>query len=274
MKACTARLRLRYLIHVTLIWLLLWPIGASADSLEDVAKEAQNPIGALTGVPFQDNTSYGVGPYNRTQNVLNIEPVIPFKLNDHWNLITRTIVPIISQPNIDHPSGGNTGLGDVNPSFFFAPQLSKTFTIGLGPTFLLPTATHRNLGNGKWGVGPGLVIVATPGHWVAGTLLNNIWSVAGQEDRVRVNQMTFQPFINYNLRKGWYVGGSPIITSNWVASPGNRWVVPLGGGVGRILRTNSKVYVNLDVEAFYDVVTPDVSGSRLGSRFEMKLLFP
>jgi hypothetical protein len=262
------------LFNIGLIALLSWPTFASADTLEDLAKQAQNPVANLTLVPFQNNTSYGVGPYNRTQNVLNIEPVIPFALNEHWNLITRTIVPIVSQPNIAHPTGGNTGLGDINPTFFLSPRLSKTFTFGLGPTFLLPTATNHNLGNGKWGVGPGLVVVATPGHWVTGTLLNNIWSVAGQQDRVRVDQMTFQPFINYNLPGGWYVGGSPIITSNWVASPGDKWLVPLGGGIGRIFRTGSHVYVNLDVEAFYNVVTPNNNGSRLGSRLEMKLLFP
>lgn len=279
MKSYILKLSIRRVLYLWFIPLLLWPKLASADTptsdtLEAVAKAAQNPIANITIIPFQNNTSYGIGPYNRTQNVLNIEPVIPFQLNDNWNLITRTIVPIISQPKVMSPTGSTNGLGDINPTFFFSPRNHGTFMWGVGPSFFLPTATNRDLGSGKWSVGPGVVVVGSPGHWIIGSLLNNVWSVAGQSDRTHVSQLTFQPFINYNMAKGWYIGGSPIMTANWVADPDNRWTVPVGGGIGRIMSVGHQMYINVDAEVFYNVLTPDNSGSRISTRIELKLLFP
>ncbi len=247
--------------------------GADSDAVEALAKAAQNPISNLMSLPFQDNTSYRVGSSGQTQNVLNIEPVIPFQLNDDWNLITRTIIPVVSQPNLAGSRGQSNGLGDINPSFFFSPRTSNVTIWGIGPSFFMPTATQRMLGSGKWSVGPGLIVVSTPGHWVLGALVSNVWSFAGQSDRERFDQLTAQPFVNYNVSNGWYVSSSPIITADWAASPGNKWLVPMGGGFGRVFMLG-QLYLNAETQVFYNVMTPDNNGSRWSTRFQLKLLFP
>jgi hypothetical protein len=226
----------------------------------------------LISVPFQNNTNFGVGPLDRTQNVLNIQPVIPVSLSDDLLLITRTIVPIIYQPEPPTGGGGTFGLGDMNPQFYFSPKTSSNITWGVGPTFLLPTATSQVLGQGKWGIGPAAVIVVTTKQFVFGAVANNIWSVAGDSDRPDVSQLTFQPFINYNMKDGWYLVSAPILTANWEASGGNQWTVPLGGGFGRVFAID-KQKVNAQLQAFWNVVKPD-GGPDWTLRAQFQLLFP
>ena len=120
----------------------------------------------MISLPFQSNTNFGVGPFHAPQEVLNIQPVIPISISDDWNLITRWITPVISQPKILPTGHEEFGMGDLNPSFF----------LGIGPTFLLPTATDQNLGDHRWGAGPAAVVLTIQGHWVIGALANNIWS--------------------------------------------------------------------------------------------------
>ncbi len=122
------------------------PAEASA---EDLAKQAQNPIANLISVPFQNNNGFNFGPRKRTLNVLNIQPVVPFRLSDDWNLITRTIVPIIHLPSLAKGDSSENGIGDINPTAFFATSLAKDVLVGFGPTFTLPTASHTDLGTGK-----------------------------------------------------------------------------------------------------------------------------
>src|SRR5271163_2317644 len=186
--------------------------GQSSDdaAAAALAKAAQNPIASMISFPLQNNTAFGVGPYNRDQNVLNIQPVIPVKLSDSWNLITRTILPVVWQPNPAQNTQGWFGFGDLNPSFFFSPSKPSKLIWGVGPTFLVPTATAEQLGQGKFGIGPSVVLLTTPGHWVIGALMNNIWSVAGPEGRANVNQFLLQWFVNYNMKKGCTVSLTPL----------------------------------------------------------------
>src|SRR5271169_4341708 len=136
-----------------------------------LAKAAQNPVADLISVPLQNNTNFGIGPYSRDQDVLNIQPVIPVHLTKKWNLITRTILPIIWQPDASQPTGqGWYGLGDLNPSLFLSPAKPGKVIWGVGPAIVLPTATAPQLGQGKVSLGPGIVLLSTPGHWVIGTL--------------------------------------------------------------------------------------------------------
>ena len=244
----------------------------AAESVEELARKAQNPIANLISLPFQNNTNFGVGPLDRTQNVLNIQPVIPVSLSDDLLLIARTIVPIIYQPEPPTGGGGTLGLGDMNPQFYFSPKTSSNITWGVGPTFLLPTATSQVLGQGKWGIGPAAVIVVTTKQFVFGAVANNIWSVAGDSDRPDVSQLTFQPFINYNMKDGWYLVSAPILTANWEASGGNQWTVPLGGGFGRVFAID-KQKVNAQLQAFWNVVKPD-DGPTWTLRGQFQLLFP
>ncbi|HSN57565.1 MAG TPA: hypothetical protein VLT32_23040, partial [Candidatus Sulfomarinibacteraceae bacterium] len=155
-----------------------WPSPGVAQ--QDLARAAQNPVAAMISLPFQNNTTFDYGPDDDVQNVLNIQPVWPFSLNAKWNLISRTIAPVISQPDLPGIDGA-FGLGDVNETLFFSPAQPGKVIWGVGPTFTLPTATDDVLGAGKWGAGLGMVALTMPGRWVLGVLVTNQWSFAGDD---------------------------------------------------------------------------------------------
>jgi hypothetical protein len=245
---------------------------ATAQSNENLAKQSQNPIANLISVPFQNNTNFNVGRLDNDQNILNIQPVIPFKLNEDWNLITRWILPVVYQPPLFQGDDTDFGLGDFNPSFFFATTAGSNLTWGVGPTFLLPTSTDRRLGPDKWGAGPTGVIVWTPGSWVVGALANNIWSFAGSSKDPDVNQFLLQYFINYNMAHGWYLVSAPIITADWTRDSGDQWTLPLGGGFGRVFNIGAQP-VNVSLQAYDNVITPE-GGPDWQLRFQFQLLFP
>jgi len=254
----------------------------AASNAEELRKQSQNPIASLISVPIQENWNFGIGPANRVQNVLNIQPVIPFSVSAKWNLITRWITPIIFQPlPVAQPPGppeqqtGVYGLGDINPSFLFSPKKSKV-TWGVGPTFVFPTATNTTyLGQGKLSMGPSIVALIQPSHFTIGMLTNNYWSVAGHSDlnKPAVNQFLLQYFINYNMKKGWYLKTAPINTANWRAiGNNNTWTVPLGGGFGRIMKLGFQP-VNVSAE-FYGNVKYPTGTSPWTMRLSFVLLFP
>ena len=242
---------------------------------EDLAKASQNPIASLVSVPFQNNTNPNVGPFNRTQNVLNIEPVVPMSLNAQWNVISRTIIPVTSQPNPLIDSSTN-GVGDISELLFLSPVHSgiKDFYWGFGPIITAPSASDAILGTGKVLLGPTFVVVAEPGHWVIGLLANNQWSVGGAPGRPSVNFLTAQYFINYNIPggHGWFLTSSPIITADWTAAPGQQWTVPVGGGFGRVFKIGDQP-LDASVQGFYNVVRPD-NGPTWSLRVQVSLLFP
>jgi hypothetical protein len=241
------------------------------DELTKLAKQTQNPVANLISVPFENNFNFGVGPNDVVAYDLDIEPIIPISLSEDWNLITRTIIPILS---VNSPAPGvpsTAGLGDINPTFFLSPAGSKKLLWGVGPTFTFPTATDPVLGAGKWCAGPAVVVLTMQGHWVIGALANNQWSFAGWGNR-DVNAMLMEPFVNYNFGHGWYVVTDDIITANWEVSDPNRWTVPLGGGMGKIVRVG-KLPLNVKAEAYGNVVRP-TGGPSWQFRFEITFLFP
>lgn len=246
--------------------------GAGAAAAEELQKAVQNPVASLISVPVQNNSNFSVGPYNRTQDVLNIQPVIPANISDNWMIISRIIQPIVWQPYPNQTTGGEYGLGDMNPTFFLSPRKPKKLIWGVGPAFVIPTATNNILGQGKFSLGPSVVALAQPGHWTLGALVNNVWSVAGDGSRPAVNQMLLQYFVNYNLKKGWYLSVSPIITANWEATSGNVWTVPFGGGVGRVMKLGFQP-VNLTAQFYGNAVHP-VGTSSWGMRLQIAFLFP
>lgn len=242
------------------------------ESASDLAKAAQNPVANLISLPFQNNTNFDMGPDDdKTQNILNIQPVWPFSLNDDWNLITRTIIPVVSQPGFAPGRDRENGLGDISFTAFLSPAKPAKLTWGLGPVFLLPTASDDVLGANKWGTGPSVVFLTMPGNWVVGSLFSNVWSFSGSADQ-DVNLFTWQYFINYNLPNGWYLTSSPIITANWEADSGNEWTVPFGGGFGKIFRIG-KQPMNAQAQAFYNVEKPD-NGPDWALRLQLQFLFP
>ena len=216
--------------------------------------------------------NFNVGPLDETQNILNIQPVIPVSLSEKWNLITRTIMPVIWQPEFVPGRGRTTGLGDINFTGFLSPADSGKLTWGAGPVILFPSATDDALGTGKWGAGPSAVFLMMSPPWVSGVLINNIWSFAGSDTRGDVNQMLLQPFVNYNLPKGWYLVSAPIITANWEAESGNRWTIPIGMGVGKVLRLG-KLPFNCSAQGYYNLDKP-VTGGDWTLRLQVQLLLP
>jgi len=265
----------RLLAPAAALLALVAAAGAQEPGREDEAlqKAAQNPIANLISVPLQNNTNFNFGPRERTQNVLNFQPVIPITLTPDWNLITRTIVPIIRQPALDRSDTSDTGLGDINPSAFFATNLLPDLMVGFGPTLTIPTATDDDLGNRRWAAGPTAVAVWLPGHWVVGALANNQWSFAGRTSGKSVNQMLIQPFVNYNLPDGWAVASSPVITANWKADEDKDiWTVPVGGGVSKLLRVG-KLPVELSAQGYYNVEKPEF-GADWTLRLQVSFLFP
>jgi hypothetical protein len=143
-----------------------------SNSTEALQKATQNPVANLISVPLQNNTNFDIGPYNRTQDVLNIQPVIPTHLTKNWMLISRIIQPIVWQPYPTETTGGEYGFGDMNPTFFLSPAKPKKIIWGAGPAFVIPTATDTILGQGKFSLGPSFVALAQPGHWTIGALIN------------------------------------------------------------------------------------------------------
>jgi hypothetical protein len=292
MISIEARKRSAFLSTCFLILALAMPAAAAQQepSAEELAKKTQNPVADLISVPLQNNWNFGAGfNHNKTIYVLNVQPVIPIKLNDEWNLITRIIMPIINQPNLSPSLGGlvpsstGTGFGDFNPTFFFSPAKPGELIWGLGPTLTLPTATDRDLGSGKWSMGPAGVALTMQGPWVFGALMNNQWSVGGWGDRA-VNAMLLQWFVNYNLPDGWYLTTSPIVTANWKADKGGDvWTVPLGGGFGKLFRLGqilplegspmAKLPINAQIGAYGNVAKPEF-GPDWQLRFQMQFLFP
>ena len=271
-------------ILICCFFLLPLSTTAQEQSQEDLAKQAQNPIANMISLPLQNNTNFGISPdEDQVQNVLNIQPVIPVSLTENINLITRTIIPIISQP--DFYTGGEgrtTGMGDITFSAFFSPADSKKITWGVGPIFLFPTATDgplggisedggESLGSDKWGAGASFVGLMMPGKWVFGSLISNVWSFAGSGER-DINLFTWQYFINYNLPKGWYLTSAPIITANWEANSDNTWTVPFGGGVGKFFKIG-KQPINTQLSAYYNVEKPNF-GPDWQLRFQVQFLFP
>ena len=181
---------------------------AGAQDTAALAKATQNPVASLISVPIQNSSNFGVSQYNRTQNVINIQPVIPVRIRENWNLITRIIQPIVWQPYPAATTGGQSGFGDMNPAFFLSPAKPGELIWGAGPAIVIPTATSAILGQGKFSMGPSVVALTQPGPWTLGALINNIFSIVGSSHRPAVNQMLLQYFINYNLKKGWYISSS------------------------------------------------------------------
>ncbi len=164
-----------------------------------VIKTSQNPVGNITVFPFQNNFNYGVGPYTRLQYNLNVQPVVPIMLSQNMNLIARTIIPVLNQPSFAPPGvcaspvgcPSTFGLSDVQEQLFFAPKTKPGRLIwAVGPIFQFPTATPNTLGSGKWSAGPDAVGLLMPGNWVIGTLVTQLWSVAGLPNRPNVSSFS------------------------------------------------------------------------------------
>jgi hypothetical protein len=243
------------------------------DDSQELAKQLSNPIASLISVPIQFNYNENIGPAeDGSQFYVNVQPVIPFALNEDWNLISRTIMPFIHQEDIFPGAGSQTGLGDVTQSLFFSPSQSMNgFTWGAGPVFLIPTATDDLLGGEKWGAGPTAVALWQSMGWTIGVLANHIWSFAGDDDRQDISSTFIQPFISYTTPTAWTFTLNMESSYNWETE---EWSVPINAQVAKLTKFGMQP-VSLFAGLRYWADSPEDAGPEgWGARAGITFLFP
>ena len=251
--------------------------AAAGESGGDLRAATQNPISSLISLPLKLTVDQGAA--NGDAQILNVNPVYPVTVGD-WNLVSRALIPIANVdgaiPGPDNPSpvgaSSASGLGDINYSLYFSPVKVDKVIWGVGPSINLPTASDDQLGSGKWSAGITAVALTQPEWGTVGGLVRQLWSFAGDSDRKDVNQTLIEPFLNYNLDKGWYLTTDLVITANWEADSDDRWTVPLGGGFGRIFKIGNQP-INSKLEAYYNVERPD-GAPEWQIAFQWAFLFP
>jgi hypothetical protein len=247
------------------------PVDSVGDQVSDagygdateLAKKLQNPIGDLYSFPFQNNTNFNYGPNKGTQDILNVQPVIPIHVNDDWNVITRTILPLIWQPSLQPVQTVPFGIGPTTFSAFLSPKNpANGWLWGVGPVMQLPTISNKTLGSPVWGGGPTAVLVYMKGPWVG----------TSGHGGTQYNMFLTQPFVNYNFGEGWYVGTSPIITANWLTTGNNAWTLPVGASAGRVVKIGGKLPVNFQIGAYYNALRAEF-GPTWQLRTQITLIF-
>ncbi len=242
--------------------------GAFDSDLEQAAR-AENPVSDIVRLPIVNSTFFGIGPRDQVGNALLFAPIVPFLFKGDWSIVTRTIIPVITRPDVAAGSGRTTGLGDITLEVLghklWRFRRGKLFDVALGPIVGFPSATREVLRSGKWKLGPKLVAGVTAKRWVALVLVRNFWSVGGDANRPDVNALLLQYLLFYNLPKGWYLAMEPIITADWTQSNPNRWTVPFGIGVGKFFRIG-RLPMTTRAQAFYNAVRPD-----FGAKWELRI---
>jgi hypothetical protein len=248
--------------------LLAFSLPALADDA-DLAQKLANPVADLISVPVQSNYDFGIGPGDGTKWTTNIQPVIPFDISRDWNVISRTILPVIDQQGIT-PGGtaDASGLGDTLQSFFFSPQ-SSTPIWGIGPAILIPTATDDLLGGQQWSAGPTAVVLKQDGPWTYGALANHLWNFAGDDDSGDVNVTFFQPFVSYITPTKTTFTLNAESSYDW---SNEQWNLPLNFVVSQLLKIGEQP-LQIFAGARYYLETPE-GGPDWGLRLGVTFLFP
>ena len=261
--------------HWSIAVLLCACVPALAEEASDdsLAMQLSNPVAALISVPLQFNYDQDIGPVDEGDRwLLNVQPVIPFSLNDDWNLISRTILPVVNQSDIFPGAGSQSGTGDVVQSIFFSPKAptASGWIWGAGPVLLLPTGSNDLLTTDKWGAGPTAVVLKQTNGWTRGMLVNHIWSFAGEESRADVNATFMQPFLTYTTPTRWTFALNTESTYDW---ENEQWSVPVNVSASNLLRFGSQL-VSIGGGLRYWLDSPDSGAEGVGFRITVTLLFP
>lgn len=265
------RIRIALALLSAALLLAATPVAAEAAqdlSETELAKQDQNPITRFYVMRFEDNVQLGFGPDDEPINFFRIQPLIPIELGKDWKLLTRAIIPIAHVPWPE----STDGLSDISLIAFLTPSRSGRFLWAVGPAMLLPTATADLLGTGKWSAGPAVAGIYSNGPWMVGAVAQNLWSFAGDDDRSDVDTMSLRPIVNFNLPHGWYLTSSPSIVANWEADADERWLVPVGGGVGKVYSIG-RHRMSTTIESYYHAVSPTI-GPEWQLRVQHSFLYP
>jgi len=246
----------------------------------DVSRQLANPIANMVSIPFQFNWFGHLTPFDSTRFQLNVQPVVPFTLNDNWNLIMRFILPYIGQPAepVEIPGSGisdipESGLSDITLSLFVSPAHSKLIW-GVGPAFLIPTSTNPALTSGRWSIGPTAVVLREIGPWTVGLLVNQLWSYAAEANYFSrpVSQMFVQPFATYQMKHAVSLTFTSEQTYDWKAPEGQRSLVPLIAELGKVTRLGPFPFQVLGGGGYF-VERPDI-GPHWMARLNFILILP
>jgi hypothetical protein len=252
-------------------WALLSP-RAYADNIAELAQQLANPISSLISVPFQYNYDQHIGSVEGGHsNYVNFQPVIPFRLDHDWNLISRTVVPIIDQHEIFPGAGDQFGLADTIQSFFLSPEAKGPGGLiwGAGPAVNIPS-TNELLGVQKWGLGPTAVVLVQPGQWTIGILTRHIWSIGGSSTEPDINDTYLQPFVAYTTKDAWTFTLNSETNYYW---NNNEWSVPVHAQLTKLFKIGDQP-ISMGPAVRYWAVSPDSGPHDLAFRFSTTFLFP